>query len=299
MATDYGNESRWKRWLKKLRSKYRLVIMNDQTFEEKLSIRLSRMNVFVISGSVAILLVFLTTYIIAFTPLREYIPGYMDVGLQSELYALHLRADSIQNELDDRDLYILNLRRIMEGEEILTQMPDIPDTMPSYDDITLSSSVEDSLLRAEYAGAMDQYSQRYLEGGDGFKPGASGGIASMMFFTPLKGIITNEFNPRMRHYGVDIVSPPNESVKAVLDGRVILANWTLETGHVIGIIHSGNLVSFYKHNAALLKQQGSYVRAGDPIAIVGNSGELTTGPHLHFELWYNGMPVNPVDYISF
>jgi murein DD-endopeptidase MepM/ murein hydrolase activator NlpD len=124
-------------------------------------------------------------------------------------------------------------------------------------------------------------------------------IVGFLFFTPLKGIITSEFNPAQGHYGIDIVSKQNEAVKSVLDGTVIFSNWTLETGYVMSVQHSQNIVSIYKHNSVLLKKTGEYVRAGEPIAIVGETGEQITGPHLHFELWNDGRPVNPKDYITF
>jgi murein DD-endopeptidase MepM/ murein hydrolase activator NlpD len=124
-------------------------------------------------------------------------------------------------------------------------------------------------------------------------------IGSVLFFVPLKGVITNEFNISQGHFGVDIVSRQNEAIKAVLDGTVILSNWTIETGFTIAIQHQENIISVYKHNSALLKKVGEFVKAGDPIAIVGQTGELTSGPHLHFELWYDGNPVNPKEYITF
>lgn len=273
--------------------------MNDQTFEERLSFRLSRLNVFVLIGSLAILLIILTIYIIAFTPLREYIPGYTDVGLSRKLYAIERRADSLERVFEQKDLYINNIKRIMDGKEVLDYIPDTPDSGQSYDDITLTNSVQDSLLRNEVEMQRDQYNTRFVEETEGARAGSRNLIASFLFFTPIKGIIVNTFDPGNKHYGIDIVTQRNEPVKAVLDGHIIFSDWTLETGYVIGISHKGDLISIYKHNATLLKSQGNFVKAGDPIAIVGNSGELTTGPHLHFELWHSGIPVNPQDYISF
>ena len=124
-------------------------------------------------------------------------------------------------------------------------------------------------------------------------------ITSYLFFTPVKGIVTNNFDPLNHHYGIDIVAKPNEPVKSILEGTVIFSDWTLETGYTIAIQHQQNMISVYKHNSSILKKTGSFVKAGEPIAIIGNTGELTTGPHLHFELWYNGNPINPRDHISF
>lgn len=281
-----------KKIYRKLRSKYRLVIMNDQTLEERTSLRLSPLNVFVFFGTVIISLVTLTIYLIAFTPLREYIPGYTDVNMRRKLIALSLKTDSLQLRLAASDFYFQNLRNIINGEagSSKTLQPDT--SQARYDTIHhLTKSREDSLLRAEIE-SQDQYN---LAVGSG----STSPISSFYFFTPLKGIITSEYEPRKKHFGVDIVSKPNEAIKSTLDGTVIIADWTSETGYVIGVQHTNNLFSFYKHNSALLKHTGDYVKAGEVIAIIGNSGEFTTGPHLHFELWYNGTAVNPVDYVSF
>ena len=153
--------------------------------------------------------------------------------------------------------------------------------------------MDDSLLRM-LVESQDQY--ELLSSND--KAFASG-IGSYVFFTPLKGTVTTPFSALNKHYGVDIVSAPDEVIKSALDGTVIFSNWTSETGYVIGIQHSNNLFTIYKHNSALLKKEGDYVKAGEVVAIIGNTGELTSGPHLHFELWYNGSPVNPKDYVSF
>lgn len=287
-----------KKWIHKLRNKYRLVIMNDETYEERLSFRLSRLNVFVFTGAIAILLIILTIYIIAFTPLREYIPGYTDVSLQKNIYDLQLRADSLEQTCRVNDLYIHNINNIIMGKEIVEALPELPESTANYDSIKLERSVEDSLLRAEME-SQDQYNIAYYNEPEELYKGKVTSIANFNFFTPLKGIITNNFNPAENHYGVDIVAKRNDAIKATLDGTVIFADWTLETGYIIGIQHQRNLISVYKHNSSLLKKEGNVVKAGEPIAIIGESGELSTGPHLHFELWFNGKPINPRDYLTF
>ena len=284
------------KWYYKLRDKYRLVILNDDTFEERLSFRLSRLNVFTALGTLIILLIFLTTIIIAFTPLREYIPGYMDVTLPKKIYNLQQKVDSLERDFNQKNLYINNIKNIIEGKEIIEFVPEQPKTDINYDTISLTKSIEDSLLRAEFEN-QNQYNLYFADYSGIY--GEIQSIGGLMFFTPLKGIITNKFNPIQNHYGIDIVAKQNETVKAALDGTVIFSNWTVETGYVIGIQHQRNIITIYKHNAVLLKKEGNYVKAGEPIAIVGDSGELTTGPHLHFELWYNGTPVNPLDYMTF
>jgi murein DD-endopeptidase MepM/ murein hydrolase activator NlpD len=283
-------------WWNKLRTKYRLVVMNEDSFEEKLSFRLSRLNVFVAVSTVAILLVIATTFIIAFTPLREFIPGYTNVSLQKRVYELQLKADSLEKEFARKDLILANIRNIIEGKDIVDRLPEQkPDTVRSPD-VNYTHSPEDSLLRKEFEN-REQFNLYYNDREE--LAGQTTPSRSLYFFCPLKGILTNPFDPEAGHFGVDIVAKRNEAVKSVLDGTVIFSSWTVETGYVIAVQHTGNFISVYKHNATLLKSQGAFVKAGDPIAIIGESGELTTGPHLHFELWSGGTPVNPVDYISF
>jgi murein DD-endopeptidase MepM/ murein hydrolase activator NlpD len=287
-------------WIIKLRNKYRLVISNEDTFEEKFSFRLSRLNVFVVTGTIAILLIIATTFLIAFTPLREYIPGYTDVTLRKRVIQLERLADSLGTDLNRKSEYLNNIKNIIEGRYVATEEDTTVLSSESardedYSNVNYTRSPEDSILRQEYEGS-NKYELFY---NDNHEVAAKSSHSSFIFINPLKGIVTNEFDVSKQHYGIDIVSKENEVVKATLDGIVIFSEWTVETGYVISIQHQGMFVSTYKHNSALLKKQGSTVKAGEPIAIVGESGELTTGPHLHFELWYNGTPVNPRDYISF
>lgn len=289
------------KWYHKWRDKYRLVIFHDETFEEKISFRLSRMNVFVLVTSLSVFLIFVTSYIIAFTSLREYIPGYTDVNLNRRVYQLQRTTDSIETAFRQKQLYFDNIRRIIEGEDFsddsLRSVNESQRRAGSYyDTIKLRHSEEESRLRAEF-----ENSEKYtIQTDPTLIPEARRrATAVSSFFTPVKGTITNKFNPLQRHYGVDIVAKSNEAIKSTLEGTVLFADWTVEKGHVIGVQHAGSYVSVYKHNSVLLKREGDFVRAGEPIAIIGESGELSTGPHLHFELWYNGAPVNPEDYVSF
>ena len=285
-----------KYWIWKLRNKYRLVFMNDETLEERFTFRLSRLNVFIALGTMTIILIFLTSILIAFTPLREYIPGYTNVGIRKRLYALQFKTDSIEKDLQKKDLFIKNLKDIINGKDLPAEPETTPRTKQSYNNIKNKKSVEDSLLRMEIE-AQNRYNiSRMVSSGS---PANSRFIGNILFFTPLKGIITNEFHPAEKHFGVDVVAKNDEAIKAVLDGTVIMSDWTLETGYVIVLQHRQNLVSVYKHNSALLKKCGEFVKAGDPIAIIGETGEFATGPHLHFELWNDGNPVDPKQYISF
>lgn len=278
----------------KLKSKYRLVIMNDETLEEKFSFLLSPLNLFTWGGAIIILFFFLGIIIIAFTPLREYIPGYADFETKKKALYAALKADSLEKELTKREAYLLNIKQIIEGKnpgDSLQSSKKNPSV--DYSSVFLKKSTEDSVLRAQIE-SEDKYNLLFYEG----KP-ASHGISSFFFFTPIRGLVSSSFNAGDEHYGVDIIAQKNEAIKAALDGTVILSSWTPETGNVIQLQHENNLISIYKHNSVLLKKTGEKVKAGEAIAIIGESGELSTGPHLHFELWYNGNPIDPQDYMIF
>ncbi len=286
-----------RKWYSKLRNKYRLVFMNDETLEERFTFRLSRLNVFIALGTLTIILIFLTSILIAFTPLREYIPGYTNVNLQRKLYELEIKTDSVEKALALKDKYLQNIKDVINGADMKTEVPASRDSMRRYSDLKLTHSVEDSLLREEVENQA-KYSLYRMENSDAANRKKTS-LGTLLFFVPLKGVVTNDFDPATQHFGVDIVANENEAIKSVLDGTVIFCDWTVETGYVIAIQHPQNIVSVYKHNSALLKRQGDMVKAGDPIAIIGESGELKSGPHLHFELWSEGTPLNPKDYISF
>jgi murein DD-endopeptidase MepM/ murein hydrolase activator NlpD len=299
-ACDMVSERRDKKklkWTEKWRNKYRLVFMTDDTLEERFAFRLSRMNVFIALGTLTIILIFLTSILIAFTPLREYIPGYTNVGLTMKLYKLQIRTDSIERDLVKKDRFIKNLKDVINGKDLTEDKPMERDTLNKYSNIKIKRSIEDSILRLEVE-SQSKYTLYKMETKE-LADQKKSSIGGVLFFNPLKGIITNEFDPAQKHFGVDIVSKQNEAVKSVLDGTVIFSNWTLETGYVVVVQHSQNIISVYRHNSVILKKAGDFVRAGEPIAIVGETGDLVTGPHLHFELWNDGNPVNPKDYITF
>ena len=281
-----------KSFLEKFKHKYRLSIYRDETYEEVLNLRLSKLNVFTLIGVITLIFLAIVISIIAYTPVREFIPGYPDAKTVNNIYKNAILLDSLESEIHKRDLFFDNIKKIVSGEE-----PDnyesFSDSGRQYNNITFDRSSEDSVLRR----MIEQDEQYNLLISSQRKPVSS--ISLTHFFPPIKGLVTNAFNTTNNHYGVDIVAAPNEVVKATLDGTIVMASWTIETGYVLMIQHENNLVSVYKHNAELLKRQGDFVRVGEPIAIVGNSGELTTGPHLHFELWHNSTPLNPLDYITF
>jgi murein DD-endopeptidase MepM/ murein hydrolase activator NlpD len=284
-------EQKKKRFIKNLKNRYRLVIMNDETLEEKASFNLRPLNVFVATGLSIIFLITITTFLIAFTGLREYIPGYADLTTQWRVYNLLLKTDSMEQKLRTRDIFMGNLKNIINGK--VGEMPAAVagEKGNKYDTIhKLYKSPQDAELR-KMIETQDQFS--LAEGS------MQNSMNSFLFFPPVKGTVTNRFDPVKKHYGIDIVANVNEPIKATLDGTVVISNFTSETGYVIGIQHSNNLFSFYKHNSALLKKAGDFVKAGEVVAIIGNSGELSEGPHLHFELWFNGSAMNPQQIISF
>jgi len=279
-------------FFKKFRHKYRLSIYRDETFEELLNLRLTKLNVLALVSVLTLIFLVIVISIIAYTPARELIPGYPDEKTVRSIRLNAHRLDSLEMEMQKRDAYFENIRRIVSGEE--PEQINIPrETVIKKGSVTFQRSAEDSILRN-----MIESDKSYTLLGDGHKK-IKTSLSNVLFFPPVKGMVTSSFRMSEDHYGTDIVAAPNEVVKAVLAGTVIMASWTLETGHVIQLQHENDLISVYKHNAELLKGVGERVTAGEPIAIVGNSGEFTTGPHLHFELWHNGTPLNPENYVTF
>ncbi|MCU4156379.1 M23 family metallopeptidase [Carboxylicivirga sp. A043] len=291
-----AKEEKGNKLVQKLRHKYRLAIFNEQTYEEVFGMRLSRLNVFTIVGVGLVVLVVMVIFLIAFTGLREYIPGYPDGQQRRSIIQNSQRVDSLILEIERRDRFFRDIRAIVAGEVPEGALPeDVEDAEGegSNNAVVFKKSEEDSLFREQVEkeekfnlAVFDDKSTKFE-------------LEHSFLFTPLKGVVVSKFGETQGHYGVDIVAKPGSRVSAVLDGTVVFAGWTVETGYVIQIQHSNNLISVYKHNESLLKSMGDKVQAGEAIANVGNSGELTTGPHLHFELWYNGVPLDAEQYMSF
>jgi murein DD-endopeptidase MepM/ murein hydrolase activator NlpD len=281
-----------KRFFQKLKDKYRLIITNEDTFEEKLSFRLSRLNVFVIGGSLVILLVIITTIIIAYTPLKEYIPGYSGIQ-KKDLYDLKIKTDSLEEALIQKEIYILNIRQIIMGEELLlTDTAKKEQKKIEKDDIRWFRSAEDSMLRKEVEN-IDKYSLVF--DAKDIKQQKE----HFLFFKPIDGVISNKFEPHKKHFGIDIVAAENTAIKSVMSGRVIFASRTIESGNTLIVQHQNGIISVYKHCASLLKKDGDYVSEKEVIAIIGNTGSLSFGTHLHFELWINAKAVDPELFIKF
>jgi hypothetical protein len=284
-------------FFKKLRDPYRFAIFNEQTYEELFVIRLSKLNVVTLVGVLSIGLIVFVSFLIAFTSLKEYIPGYPDANERLLIVRNAQRVDSLLVEINKRDRFINSFQAIMRGEipdsTSMTQSEPTSHEAAVNGSVDFAKSEEDSLFRLQ----IEKEERFNLSVRKPFSKIVT--LENTFFFSPIKGLVVNGFGEVKGHYGVDIVAAPGSRVSAVLDGVVIFSGWTVETGYVIEIQHHNNLISMYKHNQNLLKEVGEVVKAGEAIASVGNSGELTTGPHLHFELWYNGTPLNPVEYISF
>lgn len=262
--------------------------------------KLSPMQLGLITALILLVTMALSAIVLLCTPLREYLPGYSDKSkMEREIYALHRRTDSIERELYRKDVYFKNLKMVVEGYDFAADSVEQRDIYApllgfDIDTIEIRKSVQDSALRAEFEEANLynlRMSSNLVKGTHSF--GADN------FFTPLTGNIIQDYDPDNGHYGIDIAASENQVIKAVLDGTVIFASWTYDFGYTLGIQHENNYFSAYKHNAVLLKKEGDFVNAGEVIAILGKSGETISEPQLHFELWHNGMSLNPQDYINF
>jgi murein DD-endopeptidase MepM/ murein hydrolase activator NlpD len=288
----------------RLGKKSRVSLSNIETFEESRHFNASPLNFIVIFLFFAIAIILGTWFLIAYTPLRESIPGYPDISNEEQLKRQDLENLKKIDELEAK--YSLLERYEKPLVEIINEsLPDDPtlglsDSILAIDTtilegITFEKSELDSALRVQVA-----QNQKYALN---FSPDApteiSETISGVFFFPPLKGEVSSTFDPKIGHYGIDIKAPSDDAVKSTLAGTVIFTDWSAESGNVIHVQHSHNLVSVYKHNSDLLKNQGDLVKPGEPIAIIGNSGSLSEGEHLHFELWYNGLALDPMKFVSF
>ena len=284
----------------KLNKKYVFMMSHDETMEPIIDFKVNLMKLSIITLCLILVLMVITFVTIAYTPLREYLPGYADqTNLEREVYALNRRADSIEREMERKDIYFNNLKRVIEGypfENDSLEQRDIYAPLLGFnlDTIDLRPSPVDSAFRAEFE---EENLYNLNEVSTMVRTPQYSGAAN--FFAPITGTIDKVYDPSEGHYGVDIVTAENQVIKATLDGTVVYASWTLDFGYTLGIQHEGSYFSCYKHNATLLKKEGDFVKAGEAIAILGASGELSEGPMLHFELWRNGLPLDPTEYINF
>ena len=283
-------KKRHKAFWSNIKFKYKLTIINENTLEEVVGLRVSKLNGISVLLSVLTVLFLVASVIIAFTPLRNSLPGYMNSEIRAQVVENALRVDSLQQLVDRQNLYIMNIQDIFSG----TIRVDTVHNMDSLTTVREDSLMERTQREAEFRKQYEE-TEKYNLTSITARPDIEG----LIFYRPTRGMITEKFDADRKHYGTDIAANPGESVLATLDGTVILSTYTAETGYVIEVQHNQDFISVYKHCSSLLKREGDTVQAGEAIALVGNSGQLTTGPHLHFELWHKGRAVNPEQYIVF
>ena len=275
----------------RLKHKYKLSVINETSYQEVFKFRLSQLHILMALSVMTISLITFTIILIAFTDLRELIPGYPDGNMRKMIVENANQVDSLGEELMIRDRFLASLQLVLNGGDTTHVIGRQKDSLKSdYDQIQFKISKQEIAFREEIeekerfnlgVGMKEQNKEYYH------------------FFPPVEGIVTQSYDEQKRHYGTDIVAKASSKVAAVLDGVIVFTDWTMKTGYVIQVQHSNNLLSVYKHNSVLLKKQGDYVRGGEVIGVVGNTGEETSGPHLHFELWRAGNPLNPEDFIKF
>ena len=283
-------KKRSKAFWNNIKFKYKLTIINENTLEELVGLRVSKLNGLSVLLTVLAVLFLIAACIIAFTPLRNYLPGYMNSDVRAQIVDNALRVDSLQQVLNKQNLYIMNIQDIFSGKVQV-------DTVQSMDSLTAAR--QDTLM--EHTKREEEFRRQYEETEKYNLTSITSQpeVGGLIFFRPTRGLISSHFDAGKKHFGTDIAANPKESVLATMDGTVLLSTYTAETGYLIAVQHNQDFVSVYKHCGSLLKCEGDQVKGGEAIALVGNTGSLTTGPHLHFELWYKGKPVNPEKYIVF
>ena len=283
-------ENSKKKSLKKKGSRnYRLVIQEEKTYEEKFSLKLSRSNVFLIGTFISLIIISITTVIIFFTPVREYIPGYDTTKMRVQAINNLEKLDSLINQLSTNENYLESVFKTINGEEYKNIYTNESQRISvDLSELDMSLRAEDSILR------------KIVEREDKFNVIESETQKlNLEMSPPARGIIIDSFNSSVKHYGVDIVLKEQTPVKAIADGIVLLSEWTMDSGHTVIVYHRDQLTSVYKHNYLSKVKTGDYVKQGQVVALSGNTGELTSGPHLHFELWDSNGPINPEDFIIF
>ena len=278
-------------FISRLINSYKIVVSNEETFEEKLSFRTNKINVFFVLFLYSILLIVFTISIVFFTQLREMVPGYSSTDLLNQAIYLTKKTDSLENELELNNKFYKSIESVLSGRA---------DEIIYKDTLVLDNNLEDSEQQAVFPNSEDSILRRYVENEDKFNLTKNElVIENKMFISPIKGEITQQFDPSNNHFALDLSADVGTPVKAVLDGKIIFSEWSVDTGYVLILDHGDNIISVYKHNSKSLKEQNIFVKAGEVIAYSGNQGALSTGPHLHFELWKNGTPINPEPLFNF
>ncbi len=299
MAKKNKKTSKFHSWFSRVQEKKRIIILDVDNYEEKRSYTTSKLNLFVLFTFFAILLGFFTFTLISYTSLKNLIPGYPNPTQQQEIKNKSIVIDQKLNELlsktEKEKSYINNVMQILNGD-----IP-IDENDTSWKKIKPSANSNENEVSSSEKSMREKVQNREKFDIDIIPGGAlkSEVLPELLLFPPVKGEITNKMNISNGHFGIDIIAPKNEAVSSILNGTIIYHNWSPNDGHVVHIQHKKNLISIYKHNSEILKEIGDFVESGEPIAIVGNSGEHSTGPHLHFELWHNGYPLDPEIFINF
>tara|TARA_B110000027_G_C16046942_1_gene268151 strand:+ start:109 stop:981 length:873 start_codon:yes stop_codon:yes gene_type:complete len=277
-------------WIQKLLNRYRLVVINEKTFEERFYFRLSRLSIIIIVFLFISLITIAAILSIAYSPLKEFIPGYTSTRLRKNAIENSFALDSISRLFQKQDRYIKSIKSALKGEVEWDSISKINDNSTrTNESINLpETEVADSILRAE---VLQEDKYNVVENPNG--------NVKFLLYPPAKGPISQGYNPELKHFAIDVVLEKNTPIKSVAEGTVIFSEWSAETGYVIIVEHAHDLLTVYKHNSSLNKEQGDIVSAGEVIASAGNTGELSTGWHLHFELWANGYPMDPTNFIDF
>lgn len=280
--------------LKWIDGKYRLVLMNDETFQEERSFRLLPFNVAATIGAIIMSISLITILLLVLTPLGRIVPEHSNQNIRSQISEIYVHIDSLEKAVDDRDAFILKVKDLVYEKFEYEDSVEDPANQTAGKNVEVPAKSDELKLlmesvdnEAELGNLIENTLQENTD------------ISNMIFMAPIKGMVSDTFSPSRGHYGTDIIAPKGTVIKATQKGTVIVATWSVETGHMTAIQHDNNVISFYKHNSSLLKKAGDIVDVGEGIAIIGNTGEMTEGPHLHFEMWFSGQPINAERYIDF
>ena len=285
------NKKENKGFFKKLFNDYKVVVSSEDTFEEKLAFKASKINAFLLMLVYSAILISFTIGIVFFTELRELVPGYSSSDLLNRAVYLTQKTDSLERQIELNNKFYKSIEDVLSGK--------IDEFIPR-ENISVDSTISESLALTILPSSEDSILRKYVENEDKFNLTKNElVIENKMFFSPIKGDVTQSFNFEENHFAVDISADVGTPVKSILDGKILFSEWSVDTGHVIIIDHGDNIISVYKHNSKLLKEQNDYVQAGEVIAYSGNQGNLSSGPHLHFELWNNGTPIDPEPLLNF
>ena len=279
------NKKENKGFFKKLFNDYKVVVSSEDTFEEKFAFKASKINVFVLMLVYSVILISFTISIVFFTQLRELVPGYSSSDLLNRAIYLTQKTDSLERQIELNNKFYKSIEDVLSGKT---------DVFIERDNITIDSSLNEKNFISISPNSEDSILRNYVDSQDKFNLTKNElVIENKMFFSPIKGDITQTFNFEENHFAIDIAADIGTPVKSILDGKILFSEWSVDTGHVIIVDHGDNIVSVYKHNSKSLKEQNDFVQAGEVIAYSGNQGSLSSGPHLHFELWKNGTPIDP------